>query len=96
MENILFLKDKAKKFFKVGIKLFQEKIFDLAAFSLEQSCQLFVKYLIAKKVGEWPKTHFLSVLIKELAKIYNEDKILEFFNEKELFFDDLEDAYFTS
>jgi HEPN domain-containing protein len=55
-----------------------------------------VKYLIGVKIGDWLKTHYLSDLVNELAKAYDDEKILEFYKEREIFFSNLEDAYFTS
>jgi HEPN domain-containing protein len=52
--------------------------------------------LIAKKVGDWPKTHYLEALIKRLSEAYDKREIYDYFLENELFFDDLTDAYFTT
>jgi len=95
-EEIEFLKKRSKEFYENAKHLFKQRKYNLSAFNLEQSCQLFLKYLIAKKVGDWPKTHYLDDLIKELAKAYKKKSILRYFQKKELFFDDLTDAYFTS
>ena len=57
---------------------------------------MFLKFLIGKKIGEWPKTHYLSELIKELSKVYKEKEILSYFKKNELFFENLTDVYFTS
>jgi HEPN domain-containing protein len=95
-EEIEFLKKRSKEFYENAKSLFKQRKYNLSAFNLEQSCQLFLKYLIAKKVGDWPKTHYLDELIKELAKAYKKKSILKYYQKKELFFDDLTDAYFTS
>jgi HEPN domain-containing protein len=95
-EEIEFLKKRSKEFYENAKSLFRKRKYNLSAFNLEQSCQLFLKYLIAKKVGDWPKTHYLDELVKELAKAYKKKSILKYFQNKELFFDDLTDAYFTS
>jgi len=39
------------------LELFEKKVYNLSAFNLEQAAQLWLKYLIAKKLGEWPQTH---------------------------------------
>lgn len=96
MEEITFLKDRAREFWEEAIRLFNEGKYNLSAFCLEQAIQLWLKYLIGIKVAEWPKIHYLSHLIKELVKIYKKEKILEFYEKEELFFENLEDAYFTS
>ena len=96
MENITFLKNRAQEFWEEATRLFNEGKYNLSAFNLEQAVQLWIKYLIGVKIGDWPKTHYLSELIKELAKAYESEEILKFYQKKELFFDNLEDAYFTS
>ncbi len=96
MEKIDFLKERAKEFWERAIEDFDKKRYNLAAFDLEQALQLFLKYLIAKKVGEWPHTHYLVELFERLAEVYENRDILKFYEENKLFFDDLSDAYFTS
>jgi HEPN domain-containing protein len=59
-EGIEFLKKRSKEFYENAKSLFRKRKYNLSAFNLEQSCQLFLKYLIAKKVGDWPKTHYLK------------------------------------
>ncbi|MGB9677681.1 MAG: HEPN domain-containing protein [Candidatus Ratteibacteria bacterium] len=90
------MKERAKEFWERGFEDLSKKRFNLAAFDFEQAIQMWIKYLIGKKVGDWPKTHFFSILIKELANSYNNKEIIKFYEENEVFFSDLEDAYFTS
>ncbi|MCX7705815.1 MAG: HEPN domain-containing protein [bacterium] len=96
MGNFKFLKQRASEFWERGIEDLEKKRFNLAAFDFEQAIQLFIKYLIGIKVGDWPKTHFFTDLIKELAMVYDSQEIMDFFIRNEIFFSDLEDAYFTS
>ncbi len=93
---MFFLKEKSKKFYQNAQYLFEKGDYDLAAFNIEQSCQLLMKYLIAKKTGEWPKTHDLNALTKILSEVYQKAEIYDYYQKNELFFDDLSDAYFTS
>jgi HEPN domain-containing protein len=95
-EEIEFLKKRSKEFYENAKDLFRKRKYNLSAFNLEQSCQLFLKYLIAKKVGDWPKTHYLQRLIKRLSEAYDKKEIYDYYLENEIFFDDLTDAYFTS
>jgi HEPN domain-containing protein len=95
-KRIDFLKERAKEFFEEAKELFKKKRYNLSAFNLEQAIQLFVKYLIGKKLGDWPKTHYLSESVPDLAKAYKNKKILKFYQKNELFFENLEDAYFVS
>ncbi|MGJ8454506.1 HEPN domain-containing protein [Pseudothermotoga sp. U03pept] len=95
-KNVEFLKEKSSRFYSNSLYLFQKGDYDLCAFNLEQSCQLLIKYLIAKRVGEWPKTHYLEILMKSLSEAYDRVEIYNYYLENELFFSDLSDAYFTS
>jgi HEPN domain-containing protein len=96
MERFSFLKDRALEFWEEGVRLFGERKYNLSAFHLEQAVQLWVKYLIGIKIGDWPRTHYLSDLINELSKAYECERVLDFYKEREMFFSTLEDAYFTS
>lgn len=91
-----FLKQRAEEFWAEGTRLCREGKYNLAAFHIEQACQLFIKYLIGTKVGDWPRTHSIKELIYELSIVCEEPEIEDFFEKNELFFSDLEDAYFTS
>ncbi|MCM8772841.1 MAG: HEPN domain-containing protein [Candidatus Omnitrophica bacterium] len=96
MKTFSFLKERAREFWERGFEDLEKKRFNLAAFDFEQAIQLFIKYLIGLKVGDWPKTHYFYELIKELADVYDCEEFLKFYKENEIFFSDLEDAYFTS
>ncbi|MCX7716147.1 MAG: HEPN domain-containing protein [Endomicrobia bacterium] len=96
MEDISFLKRRATEFWQEAKRFFEEKKYNLSAFSLEQAVQLFLKYLIAKRTGEWPKIHYLGDLVKKLSEIEEDKEIYKFYEENALFFDDLSDAYFTT
>ena len=96
MNDFSFLKERAKEFWERGFEDLEKGRFNLSAFDFEQSIQLYIKYLIGIKIGEWPKTHYFSNLIKELYSVYQKEAIIKFFTENEVFFSNLEDAYFTS
>lgn len=95
-EKVKFLKERSKEFYENALELFKKGNYNLSAFNLEQSLQLYLKYLIAKQTGDWPKTHYLNELLDKLKEAYENLEIERFKKEKELFFDDLSDAYFTS
>lgn len=96
MSKLDFLKERAKEFWEVSQYLYEKGKYNLSAFNLEQATQLWLKYLIGIKVGEWPKTHYLNELIEELSRVYENQKILEYLRENEIFFENLSDSYFTS
>ncbi|MEM1596971.1 MAG: HEPN domain-containing protein [Pyrobaculum sp.] len=45
---------------------------ELALFNVEQYVQLYVKYLLYKKVGDFPKTHYVRDLFDRLSAVYGD------------------------
>ena len=68
----------------------------MAIFSLEQYCQLILRYKLLVRAGGYPRTHSLRRLIRELGR-YNE-KILKLVEDEGslLYVTKLEDAYIAS
>lgn len=91
-----FLKKRAKEFFERAEEDYEKKRYNLYVFDIEQTLQLWFKYLIYVKTGEFPKTHEFEILIKELKEIYNLPEIYDFYKEHILEFRVLEDSYITS
>jgi len=67
-DNALFLKRRAQDFLENGKRNLEERKIDLAAFNVEQSVQLFLKYILFQKKGDYPKTHSLKILFNEISK----------------------------
>jgi len=75
-----FLKKNADEFLSNALHLLERGVYNLSAFSIEQAVQLYLKYFLAMKVGEFPKTHSIKRLIAvchqfcpELKEIFDED-----------------------
>lgn len=69
LEEAELLKRRAESFLKNAQRLIEEGEPDIALFSLEQYCQLILKYKLLVYTGSYPRTHSLRQLIKELGKI---------------------------
>jgi HEPN domain-containing protein len=97
MAKIIFLKEKAEDFLdNAKYNISKEKWF-LAAFHLEQACQLYLKYYLYLKLRRYPKTHSLRELLEGIGKAYSKKKeINTFLKEKASVIGDLEQAYLTS
>lgn len=92
-----FLKNKAKIFFESGSEQIPKKRYFLAAFSFEQSAQLYLKYCLFRKLKDFPKIHEIDELLKEISKVYNKKKQVEkFLKENASVIGDLNQAYITS
>jgi HEPN domain-containing protein len=68
-EEVEILKDRAEAFLKNAERLIEENVWDLAAFNIEQYCQLMLKYKLLIKTGTYPRTHSIMRLTRELSKI---------------------------
>ncbi len=77
----IFLK-KAEKFDSAARYFLKEGVYDLAAFHIEQALQLYLKYILAKVIGYFPKTHSLTKLFKELSKI--DEEFMSFYRNNEI------------
>jgi HEPN domain-containing protein len=68
-EEAEILKERAESFLKNAEELFLKGVYDLAAFNIEQYCQLIVKYKLLMKTGTYPRTHSLIKLLRLLSNI---------------------------
>jgi len=75
-EEAEVLRERAEAFLANARRLLGEGQYDLAAFSLEQHCQLVLKYKLLIRAGTYPRTHSLVRLIRELAKLDERVKVL--------------------
>ncbi len=88
------LKERAEKYYNYAKRFFKEEDYDSSAFYTEQAIQMFLKYLLLKNTGAFPKTHDLEELFLTLGKIYPE--ILEFYRENAGILLEIYFAYFNS
>jgi len=95
-DHIDFLKKRAKAFLECAKSDFSRGNYDLVLFHIEQFIQLYLKHLILKRIGVFPKTHSLIYLIKELLRTYRIDKLEKFYHENIALLYLLEEAYITS
>jgi HEPN domain-containing protein len=96
-EEIKRLLERSRKFKDAFEFHFSRKDYDLAAFNLEQSLQLFLKGNLLKRGIEFPKTHTLRKLFLLLGESLGKLKEFKKFEEENsLEFASLEDIYVTS
>ena len=95
-EEAEIIRKRAEAFLRNAQRLLEEGEYDLSVFSLEQYCQLLLKYKLLVKKGSYPRTHSIRRLIRELG-VFN-PKILELVNDvKKLhYIARLEEAYIAS
>ena len=90
------LKKRALSFLRDARSDFEHGDYDLVLFHIEQFIQLYSKYLLYIKIGDYPKTHSIIRLLKDVAKVYDDRSIDDFVsrNLEALYL--LEEAYISS
>ena len=81
-EKSQFLKRRAIGFLEDAKSDYSRECYDLVLFHVEQFIQLYSKYLLYRKIGDYPKIRSLTRLIRDLIKVYEDCKLREFY-EKE-------------
>ena len=86
-----FLRENAMEFEKTAREKLEQGSVKMAMFCLEQAFQLYLKYFLAKSIGDFPRTHSLRRLVKEASKI--SDELLAFSREYSDLLGNVERAY---
>jgi len=86
-----FLRRNAEYFEKKAYEAFKEGVYGFALYFAEQALQLYIKYVLAREVGDYPKTHSFSVLFTALSSVASE--ATRFYEDYSDVLDLLEDAY---
>ncbi|MGA1975970.1 MAG: HEPN domain-containing protein [Conexivisphaerales archaeon] len=95
-EEAKVLEERALSFLRNAKRLIEERELDLAAFSVEQSCQLILKQRLLVKTGTYPRTHSVVRLLRELDTAVPGKGLLKFVDSEMLLLTKVEDAYIVS
>lgn len=91
-----FLKERAEEFLTNASFLLQKGTYSLAAFNLEQTAQLYLKYYLFLKLGDYPRTHSFKDLLDDLGQAYEKEEIEKFWRDNLETIRNLENAYLTT
>jgi HEPN domain-containing protein len=95
--DVEFLKERALQFLEMSKAAAERGFYELALFHAEQALQLYTKYLIYRKLGDFPKTHFLRDLLDKVLELYGAVCNLDdFLRRRSAVLALLEHAYITS
>jgi len=98
-EEVEHLIERSRRFLETAEYQIDRGFYDLAAFSLEQALQLFLKSKLLENGVDYPRTHSVRTLLEILQRVVSEDKkkvIRDALSEYLLELGILEDAYITS
>ncbi len=91
-----FLRRRAEAFLDVARADYERGYYDLVLFHVEQFLQLYLKYLLFRRLGDFPRTHSLTRLFKDVIEVYGDDALRDFYRDNLEVLYLLEEAYITS
>ena len=90
------LKRRALSFLRNARSSFELGEYDIALFNMEQFIQLYSKYLLYRRIGDYPKTHSIIRLLKDISKVYDAKEVENFIEDNLEGLYLLEEAYISS
>lgn len=91
--EVELLKKRSSEFLEESKLAVQRGFYDTACFLAEQSLQLYLKAILLKLVGDYPRTHSIRRLLGELGRVLNSEALETFINANRARILALEDAY---
>jgi len=91
--EVELLKKRSKEFLEEAKIALERGSYDVACFLAEQSLQLYLKSVLLKLVGDYPRTHSIRRLLGEIVRITDNVEIKEYARENRIRLSNLEDAY---
>ena len=95
-EDYRYLVERSRRFYETALVQIDRRFYDLAAFSLEQALQLFLKALLLRLGVDYPRTHSVRRLLELIHQISGRQEVGELLRRLVLELALLEDAYVTS
>jgi Uncharacterized conserved protein related to C-terminal domain of eukaryotic chaperone, SACSIN len=95
-EELRILLERSRRFYESAIIQIEKGFYDLAAFSLERSLQLFLKAYLLKLGVDYPRTHSSRKLLEMIYEITKFEVIKELVQKFSIELAFLEDIYITS
>ncbi|MBS7655802.1 HEPN domain-containing protein [Candidatus Bathyarchaeota archaeon] len=96
INEVKILRRRAKAFYNRALDSLNAKDYDLASFLSEQAVQLYLKSILLKELGDYPRTHSISHIISILKKLSNYKDLINFLEENRLAVRLMEDSYISS
>jgi len=96
IEEFKSLLERSRRFYETAIMQIEKGFNDLAAFSLEQCLQLYLKAYLLKLGVDFPRTHSVRRLLELIHEVTSKDEVKELLRKFSVELGSLEDAYITS
>jgi len=96
LEEYKYLLERSRRFYETALMQIDRGFYDLAAFSLEQSLQLYLKACLLKIGVDYPRTHSVRRLLELIYEVTNYERVKELISRFSVELGVLEDVYITS
>ena len=96
VEEYESLLERSRRFCETASMQIEREFYDLAAFSLEQGLQLYLKACLLRLGIDYPRTHSLRRLLELIYKITQSEAIKDLLHKFSVELGALEDAYIAS
>ena len=96
IDEIRLLRRRSKAFLERAIDSLNSGDYDIASFLSEQAVQLYLKSLLLEKLGDYPRTHSISILLSIIKEIPSCDRLMELLERSRTEIRLMEDAYIAS
>lgn len=90
------LRRRARSFLRDAYGDYERGDYDLVLFHVEQAMQLYAKYLLYRLLGDYPKTHSIVRLLRDLQRVYSSRELEEIVNRHLELLYLLEESYITA
>ncbi len=74
-EEYEYLIERSRRFYETAIMQMDKGFYDLAAFSLEQSLQLYLKASLLKLGMDYPRTHSVRRLLELIHEVTGREEV---------------------
>jgi len=91
-----YLVERSRRFFETALMQIERGFYDLAAFSLEQSLQLYLRACLLKLGVDYPRTHSVRRLLELVAELSGRGEVRGLLQGFAVELGALEDAYISS
>lgn len=90
------LMERSRRFYETALAQMEKGFYDLAAFSLEQSLQLYLEAALLKLGADYPRTHSVRRLLEVAYRLTGDEEVREVASRLSVELSLLEDAYITA
>jgi len=96
VDEVRLLERRSKAFLARALDSLGSGDYDVASFLSEQAVQLYLKSILLRKLGDYPRTHSISILISILKRLSDFEDLVRFLENKRIEVRFMEDAYIAS